>query len=373
MGVSRASGRLAVLASFSGDGGVERMLVNLLEGFVARGMAIDLLLIRASGPQLARLPEGIRVIKLPSDHAALNLRSLTAYLRKTRPPALLAAKHRALLVALWARRLAGTPTRIVGRIGTTVSAALEGKSRLRRIGWKISTHRFYRWADAIVAVSTGVAEDVRIMADLPPERVVVVPNPVVSARLHAMAQAVPDHPWFAGSGGGPLIIGMGRLTEQKDFPTLIRAFARVRRSRPCRLMILGRGRLLHDLEQLATELGVRNDVAFAGFVDNPYPWLVRAQLFVLSSAWEGSPNALTEALALGVPVVATDCPSGPREILQGGRYGPLVPVGDERALAAAIAAVLDGPPDPHTLREAVADYTIEAAARRYLMALGFPG
>jgi len=165
-------------------------------------------------------------------------------------------------------------------------------------------------------------------------------------------------------------MGIGRLTRQKDFPTLIRAFATLRRVRPLRLIILGEGRDRAPLEQLAAREGVGGDVALPGFQPNPYAWLARARLFVLSSAWEGSPNALTEAMALGVPVVSTDCRSGPRELLEAGRFGPLVPVGDADALAAAMRATLDHPLPPETLKAAVAEYDAVTSARRYLEVLG---
>ncbi|MGE0371534.1 MAG: glycosyltransferase, partial [Gammaproteobacteria bacterium] len=188
--------------------------------------------------------------------------------------------------------------------------------------------------------------------------------------LEALAREAPPHPWLEEAAGPPVILGMGRFTEQKDFATLIRAFARLRAGRACRLMLLGRGRLQAEYEALATRLGVTADIAFPGFAENPYSYLARARLFVLSSAWEGSPNALTEALALGVPVVSTDCPSGPRELLAAGRYGTLVPVADDAALARAMAATLDGPLPAAELRLAAADYTVEASARAYLTALG---
>ncbi|MGB5494721.1 MAG: glycosyltransferase, partial [Sedimenticolaceae bacterium] len=168
----------------------------------------------------------------------------------------------------------------------------------------------------------------------------------------------------------PVILGAGRLTEQKDFATLLRAFARMQALRPVRLVILGEGRLRGELERLADELGVGDRVALPGFTTNPYAWLARAALFVLSSAWEGSPNVLTEALALGVPSVATDCPSGPRELLAGGRYGALVAVGDPGGLAEAMLATLEAPLPAGQLRQAVSDYTAEAAALGYLGALG---
>lgn len=360
--------RLAVLASFSGDGGVERMLINLLQGMAARGVAIDLLLIKARSPRLLeQLPAGIRVIRLGNPHTFVNLPALVRYLRTSRPAALLAAKHRALLLALWARRLSGIPVRVVGRIGTTVSAALARKGRWRYRIWAWTVRRFYPAADAVVAVSQGVADDIRAMGGAA-ARLRMIRNPVVTPALATLAREVPPHPWLAAS-GPPVIVGMGRFTEQKDFATLIRAFARLRAERDCRLLLLGRGRLQAEYEALAVRLGVAADIAFPGFADNPYSYLARARLFVLSSAWEGSPNALTEALALGVPVVSTDCPSGPRELLAGGRYGALVAVGDDAALARAMAATLDAPLPAAELQRAAADYTVEASADAYLAAL----
>ena len=188
-----------------------------------------------------------------------------------------------------------------------------------------------------------------------------LPKPDAGLGIDALA----DH-----LGGTTSVLGIGRLTRQKDFPTLIRAFAVVRRQRPLRLIILGEGRDRAALEQLAAREGVGADVALPGFQANPYAWLARARLFVLSSAWEGSPNALTEAMALGVQVVATDCRSGPRELLDAGRYGQLVPVGDAEALAGAMREALDHPLPPEILKSAVRDYAAETSARRYLEVLG---
>ena len=166
-----------------------------------------------------------------------------------------------------------------------------------------------------------------------------------------------------------MVLGIGRLTRQKGFDVLLSAFARLRQHHSARLVILGDGPDRRDLLSQASHHGIRDDVAFLGFVPNPYPHLARSALFVLSSRWEGSPNVLTEAMALGTPVVATDCESGPREILEGGRHGPLVPVDDVEALAVAMAQVLDNPPELNSLGEAVTDYTLEKSSRRYLEAL----
>jgi len=168
----------------------------------------------------------------------------------------------------------------------------------------------------------------------------------------------------------PSLSGAGRLTRQKDFATLIHAFALLNARRPARLIILGEGRMRGELEALASELSIADRVALPGYVQNPHAWMAKAALFVLSSRWEGSPNVLTEALALGTPVVSADCPSGPREVLAGGRYGPLVPMGEPLALAEALATTLARPLPADTLREAVAEYHASLSAARYLEALG---
>jgi glycosyltransferase involved in cell wall biosynthesis len=203
------------------------------------------------------------------------------------------------------------------------------------------------------------------VAGIDPERIAVVRNPVITPRLQELAQRAPAHPWLEAA-RDPVILGAGRLTVQKDFATLIRAFARLREKRPCKLIILGEGRQRAKLQALAAELGIAEAVDLPGFSDNPYACMARASLFVLSSRWEGSPNVLTEAMSLGTPVVSTDCPSGPREILADGRYGPLVPVGDWQALATAMQQVLDAPPDSDSLRRAVQEYDVETSASRYL-------
>ncbi len=361
--------QLAVMLSFSGQGGVERMMMNLVEGFAARGCRVDLLALGEPGVVLNRLPAGVAYVDLGVRHSTLAVPGLTRYLRRYRPAALLVAKDRAIRSAAVARRLAGVSTRLIGRLGTHLSTSLEGQGRLRRQSRYLPMRWCYPMVDAVVAVSEGVAQDVRRITGLSVARVPVIRNPVVTADLLSSARQPVDHPWFR-HGEPPVILGVGRLTRQKDFPTLVRAFARLRRARPCRLFILGEGRQRAQLQALTETLGVAADVHLAGAVSNPYAYLRRAGLFVLASMWEGSPNALTEALALGTPVVATDCPSGPREILADGRYGPLVPVGESEALARAMAAVLERPLAPQRLQEAATGYTVEASTAAYLHVLG---
>lgn len=364
---------IAVLISYGGHGGVERMVNHLITGLIAFGCRIDVLVLRRGGGHYAGLPRGAQVHHLGTVHTALAVPGLVRYLRRRRPRALLAAKDRAGRAALCARALARVPTRVYLRLGNTLSELMAGKSRLRRTLRYRPIRYWYPRADGIVAVSQGVADDVAAISGLPVERIRVIRNPAVGPDLDRLAATGLDHPWFAGD-RGPVMLGVGRLTGQKDFPTLLRALARVSQRLDARLVILGEGKERGALESLARKLGVDHRLDLPGFVDNPYAWMQHADLFILSSAWEGSPNVLAEALYLGTPVVATDCRSGPREVLDDGRYGPLVPVGDDAALATAIEATLADPLPADTLREAVREYTRERSTLHYLEVMGIePG
>jgi glycosyltransferase involved in cell wall biosynthesis len=264
---------------------------------------------------------------------------------------------------LAARRISRYRGRVVVVEQNTLSlAAVHGKSRRDRLMPRL-VGRFYPWADYVVGVSEGVVDDLVQYADLGPEKMRVVFNPIVSDDLTEKARAALDHPWFA-DGSPPVLVAAGRLRPQKDFPTLLRAFAQVAAGRPARLLILGEGPERARLESLVAELGLDDAVQLPGATSNPYAYMARAAAFVLSSRWEGLPTVLVEALACGAPIVSTDCPSGPREILAGGRYGMLVPVEDVDALAGALAAALAGevarPPEeswrPYTLDRVVDDY-----------------
>jgi len=231
--------------------------------------------------------------------------------------------------------------------------------------------RLYPLADGVIVTSAGVADDMAAYTGLPRDLIRVVPSPVVSDSLFDADLPRPDHPWFADP-GRPLILSVGELCGRKGFDTLLRAFALVRAQRPCRLLILGRGGARQTLLALAGELGVADDFALPGFVPQPYAWMAHADVFAFASRWEGLGFVLIEALAVGTAVVATDCPSGPSEILEKGRFGPLVPVDDHQAMARAITATLDAPLPRQTLRQAARPYEIEASTDAYLDAFGLP-
>ncbi|HGG59591.1 MAG TPA: glycosyltransferase [Gammaproteobacteria bacterium] len=360
--------KLTVFTSFSGQGGVERMVLNLVEAMAAQGAPIDLLALKADSDHLRDLPEGVNLIRLKARHSSTVVPELAAYLRQQRPAAMLVAKDRPGRAALRARRKAGVKTRIVIRLGTNLSAALEHKPAWRRWLRRWPLKRGYRDVDHIVAVSQGVAEDTARVAEIPVDKISVIRNPVITASMLQAAREPVEHRWFRDH-GQPVILGAGRLTVQKDFETLIRAFARVREKHSARLIVLGEGGQRASLENLVEELGLTDAVDLPGFQRNPHAWMRAADLFVLSSRWEGSPNVLTEAIALGTPVVSTDCPSGPVELLQEGKFGPLVPVGDVEEMARAILLTLRHPLDSETLKSAAREYTAENSARRYLETL----
>lgn len=359
---------LAIFLATSGHSGVDRVFRNLVPELARRGLRVDLLAIRGHGPTYGELPAGARRIELDTGHVNAALPALVRYLRRDRPRVLLTDKDRVNRVALIARWLARVPTRVGVRLGTTPSVNLVGRGALERWMQIASMRSLYRLADAVLVPSRGAAADLATLARLPPSLIRVVPNPVVTPALARLAAEPAPHPWFCDP--VPVALGVGELSERKDFATLVRAFARVRARRPLRLVILGEGRRREQLLGLAANLGVAVDVALPGFVANPYPAMARAAAFALPSRWEGLGIVLVEALALGTPSVACDCPSGPREVLADGRYGPLVPVGDDAALAVALGELLDHPLPKATLQEAARPYTVEASASAYLAALG---
>jgi len=359
---------IAIFVAYSGQGGVERV-VNLLAGsFLAKGVRVDLISPRIIGEHREHIPPGVNVIPLKTRHTYSALGPLTRYLRRERPDALLAVKHRAIVTAVLAGRLSGFGGRIVGNIHTTVSSGLAYSNIMKRMNYLWEMRRFYPRAHAIVGVSRGVAQNLKDITGLNDEKIRAVHNPVVTPDILEMGREPLYHHWFTQE-EVPIILGIGRLTKQKDFHTLINAFALVRHNRKCRLVILGDGADLDNLRSLARNRGVSDDIDFPGFQKNPYAYLSRSSLFVLSSRWEGFGMVLVEAMALGIPVVSTDCPSGPGEILEDGKHGILVPVEDPSALADAMERTLDDPPAPEQLREAAGKYTVEKSAEHYLKIL----
>lgn len=359
--------RLALFVPSMRCGGAERMTAVLAREMANRGYAVDLLLAQMEGAHLNEVHESVRVVDLKASRVVTSLPALVRYLRNKRPVALLSMMAHTNIVALCALRLANGSTRAVVSERVSLSWRIQHATHTFSRVLPRLIKRFYPWADHIIAVSYGVADELVQLADIPRERIRTIYNPVVRPDLHEKAKAPLDHPWFK-PGQPPVVLAVGRLTAQKGFPTLIQAFARVRRYQPVRLLILGEGEQRPALETLVQRLGLEEDVGLPGFEANPYRYMARAWAFVLSSRWEGLPGVLIEALCCGVPLIATDCPSGPGEILANGKYGQLVPVEDVNALTQAIEMALAGK-IPRPPKESWQPFEMETVVNQYLKVL----
>ncbi|WP_028006779.1 glycosyltransferase [Solimonas flava] len=370
MAVTTSAPRVAFFLATSGHSGVDRLMRNLIPAVARRGYAVDQLKVRRHGPELGEAP-GVRVVDLGAAHVWSALPPLVRYLRRERPLVMLSDKDKVNRAAVFARALAGADTRLVLRSGTTISVDLANRGPFERWTQRNSMRFCYRGAHAVVVPSDAAGRDLAAYAGLPPALIRTVPSPIVPASLFERRSPPPEHPWFA-AGQPPVILGVGELSGRKDFATLIRAFAHLRRERACRLVILGRGGQREALQALAAELGVADDVDFPGFRDDVFNFMTHAAGFALTSKWEGMPVVLIEALASGTPVVSTDGAGGARELLRDGEIGALLPVGDDVAIAAALRRILDEPKDVARNVAAARRYEIESATDAYLAAMGLP-
>ena len=335
----RTRRKLLVVRPTLGQGGADRVTVDLLRAFERESYELSLALLRSEGEFVEDVPSDVSVHVLGARSLWTAWWPLARLLRSERPDILFSTCSGANLPAVVAHRLTGGRRRLVL---SERNVLFHGRVTLRRILLVLFKRILYPHADAITAVSKGVKEDMVRRLAVPDERISVVYNPIVRETIETLAAAPLDDPWFAPE-EPPLILSVGRLVEEKGFPTLLDAFALVRARRPARLVILGEGRLRAELEEKARRLGLEGDVRLPGFDKNPFRWMARSAVFVLSSTHEGLPNVLLQAMACGVPVVSTDCRSGPSEIVDEGSTGYLVPVGDSAAMADRVLELLEDP------------------------------
>lgn len=345
-------------------GGAQRVMVILATALAEKDILVDLVLADASGPYLKNVPANVNIVNLASGRVIRSIPRLVSYLRKERPFAMLSTVAHANVAALLAKRISGVSTRLFVRVENTISQSSVDATGFRSFLLKNLIRICYPGADGVVAPSQGVADDLVKNIHIPKQLIHVIYNPVVRPEIMCEAKKKISHPWFE-PGSPPVVLGVGRLTMQKDFITLINAFYLVRKTQSVHLIILGEGEARPELEKRIKILKLENDVALPGFVNNPYAYMAQSSVFVLSSLWEGLPNTLIEALAVGMPVIATDCESGPREILQQGKYGLLVSIKDEKAIAAGITDVVSGNKFPMPDREALKEYNRDIIIGKY--------
>ena len=332
---------LPIFTPSLGGGGAERVVLKLAEGLAYHDYRVELVVVGGPAQYCAQLPREIPIVNLGASSAMASVPRLVRYLHRTRPRVLLSVLDHTNVAALIAERIAQTNVRRVICQHTTISRSAELKKDIRSRLIRLIVPLVYPWADRIIAVSQGTADDLARMSGLPRDRIETVYNPVVDSRMLSAAKEQTGHAWFSDP-LVPVLLAVGRLEPRKDFDTLIRTFAMVRSRRRSRLLILGEGPERERLSKLISDLGLTEDIQLPGFVGNPYPFIRNASVLVLSSVTEALPTVLIEALACGTDIVSTDCPYGPREILAEGKYGLLVPVGSPELLAAAIENVLNG-------------------------------
>ncbi|UPV76636.1 glycosyltransferase (plasmid) [Halorussus limi] len=358
--------RLAFFLPNLYGGGAQQVTVTLANELAKRGYQVDLLVAYNEGELWSAVDENVARIdlntpRIPIVGSGAAMPRIQRYLSSNRPTALISAMAYANVSALIASALTRMPNRVVVTEHTTAGMQTGRKDRIVN---RVAT-RLYPLADAVVAVSEGVARDLADSSPVKREAIKCIPNPIVSEKLIRRSFEDLDNRWLSAD-EKTVVLSAGRLEPEKDYETLIRAFERISDEHDnARLVVLGNGSEKRQLESLTRELGVNDRVAFPGYVSNPYSWMRNADAFALSSRFEGLPTVLVEAMACGCPVVSTDCPHGPREILRGGEYGPLVPVGDDVALAEALCSVLERPQYDDVLRDRASDFSVEAAVDEY--------
>lgn len=384
MNTGVATPRVALFTRSLAGGGAQRVLVNLSRGFVAAGFDVDVVVVRGDGPLAAELPPGVRLINLGVRRALFAVLPLARYFKTQTPHTALATINYANVVAVLARFLSGVRFPLTVREANVLSRDTYHPRSLKTLALRICMRFSYRFAHAVIVNSEDTRRGLIDWRIVSADSIHHIPNPIDLESISVRSEQPPGHPWLPPQPLRPedvdppresVLLAAGRLVRQKDFTTLLDSFALVHRLRPrVRLIILGEGPLRSALEQQVARLGLTEHVSLPGFVENPYSFMRRASLFVLSSRWEGSPNVMIEALACGAAIVATDCPGGARELIgpAGGSNSPgtLIPVADVDAMAHAILHALEGARPARVSEDAAARYSLHAILPRYAAAMG---
>jgi glycosyltransferase involved in cell wall biosynthesis len=350
-------------------GGIQRVFVNLARGFVERGHSVDLVQATSDDEFRHAVPEGVRLVDLNANRALSSLLPLVRYLRRERPQVVISGATQTNIVAVWAKRLARIPVKIVLTEHNVISAISADAPMVRTRLTPFLVRQFYPWADELIAVSQGSADDLSRTLEDPNCQIHVIYNPIIGPEFWQRA-AAPLSDSRIEADRRPMVIAVGRLHYHKDYPTLLRAFSILRRRIDTRLVFLGDGEERTTLEALTRDLGLKSSVSFVGNVANPLPYMKRAKVLALSSVVEALPTVLIEALAMNLPIVATDCPTGPREILCDGAYGALVRVGDSEHMAESLLGVLGTENAPIIPQRALERFQQDRVIEQYLAIMG---
>ena len=355
--------RIALFVPTLEGGGAERVMVTLANALAERRFAVDFVLWTESGPFRSLLSANVNVVALGTYNPLRLVFGFARFLKTYKPEVVISALFVGNIIAALAKAESRSRTHLILTEHVPIGTYLQNESRLlRRLCVPPLMRSTYLAAQDIVAVSRGAAQALApVLGKTTSKRITVIFNPIDLARIERMATADESTVTWT----EPTITNVGRLIEQKDQQTLIQAFAKVRSRRTCRLVILGEGEKRATLAAFAQKLGVGSDVLMPGFVANPYSWMRKSAVFVLSSKFEGLPTVLIEAMQCGIPVISADCPSGPAEILEDGRWGRLFRPGDVDGLASAIEDALDGKLVAD-VRQRAADFSIENAVSRYV-------
>ena len=346
-------------------GGIQRVALNLGKGLQSKGATIHIIAAQIKGDLVKDIPEGIKLIDEPTRNIYQKIFQLIRYIRKNKPTAILTTNPKLSLIAVFSKKVSFTNTRVVisEHNDPILAAAFRKKQgsftphpRLKKF--------VYQQADAIIGISEGVANGLASSAGIARERIQVIHNPIVDERIKQLSKEKAKWPKTKYPRGAKML-AVGRLSDQKDFATLLQSFAILLQRLPAQLLILGEGSQRSQLEQAMRKLNIEDSVSLMGYTKNPYAYMSSADVFISSSLWEGLPTVHVEALACGCQVVSTDCPSGPSEILADGKYGKLVPVKQPEALADAVVQILSDPIPQKLLRERAEFFSIDRSTNKY--------
>lgn len=356
--------KLSILLPSPSNGGAERAMIKLANGLARANYAVDLLVLNPQGEFSGEIDDVVNIVVLRPNRLLTSLPALVAYLVRRRPKFLLSGLNHTHVACWLATKVLPFRVQVVLSAHNQFSMSFGSGSGIRGKVLEILTKLAFRDADGITAVSSGVKEDLVETIGVDHGRIEVIFNPIVDDSIRDLAKQKLVEPWLQ-AGQPPVVLAIGRLVEQKAFDVLLEAFARVRRQKFCRLIILGDGPLRGELHDQADQLSISEAVLFPGFVENPFQYLAKSSVFVLSSSWEGLPTVLVEALACGTKIVSTNCRSGPAEILADGKYGILVPVGNPILLGSAILESLESDHNLSSQQRRAQLYSVNHAIARF--------